>query len=94
MVGGSTFYTAGVTIAADDTPPILDATRIGMKKKFWLGGALTTGTLIITPNSLGLAPDGTIAATITLAATLGMGTLEWTGQAWDIKTVNVAATAT
>jgi hypothetical protein len=84
----------GVTIAASDVPPVLNATRVGMKKKFWLGGTLTTGSYVITPAALGLAPDGTIAATVTLQASFGMGTLEWTGQRWDIKTVDVAATAT
>jgi hypothetical protein len=94
MVGGTTHLMGGVTIAADDVPPVLDATRIGMKKKFWLGGTLTTGAYVITPASLGIAPDGTIVATATLQASLGMATLQWTGQKTDILSVNTAAEAT
>jgi hypothetical protein len=94
MVGGTTHLMGGIDLDASDTPPVLDATRIGMKKKFWLGGALADTDYIITPAKLGLAPNGTIAATITLRASLGMGTLEWTGQKWDIVTVNTAAEAT
>jgi hypothetical protein len=94
MVGGTTNLMGGVTIAADDVPPVLAATRINMKKKFWLGGTLTTGAYVITPADLGIAPDGSIVATATLQATLGMATLQWTGQMWDILSVNVAATAT
>lgn len=94
MVGGTTNLMGGVTIAANDVPPVLDATRIGMKKKFWLGGTLTTGAYVITPASLGIAPDGAIVATATLQASLGMATLQWTGQKTDILSVNTAAEAT
>ena len=94
MVGGTTHLMGGVTIAANDVPPVLDETRIGTRKKFWLGGTLTTGAYVITPASLGLAPDGTIAVTVTLQASLGMGTLVWTGQKWDIVSVNTAAEST
>jgi hypothetical protein len=91
MVGGTTNLTAGVTIAVSDVAPLLDGKRIGMLKKFWLGGTTTTGSYVITPASLGLQPDGTILATVSLKASLGMATLEWTGQKWDCKTVNTAA---
>jgi len=74
--------------------PLADGTRVGMLKTMWLGGAITTGTLIIIPASLGLHPDGTVMITVTLAASLGMGTFRWTGQKWDIVTVNTAAEAT
>ena len=65
-----------------------------MKKTVKLHGALTTGAYAITPASKGLAPDGTIAVTATLQATLGQADLKWTGQKWDIESVAVAATAT
>jgi hypothetical protein len=94
MVGGTTHLLGGVTLAAAHVPPLADATRIGMKKKVWLGGAITTGSYAITPVSKGLAPDGTIVVTATLQASLGMATLQWTGQKWDILSVNTAAEAT
>jgi len=94
MVAGTTNLLGNVTLATAHTPPIADGLFPGMLKMVRLGGALTTGYYIITPASLGLAPDGTIAVTVTLAATLGMTLLRWTGQRWDIVSVDVAATAT
>jgi len=94
MVGGTTNLLGNVTLAVAHTPPIVDGLFPGMLKLVRLGGTLTTGFYIITPVSLGIAPDGTIAVTVTLAATLGMGLLRWTGQKWDIISVDVAATST
>ena len=94
MVGGTTNLLGNVTLAVAHTPPIVDGLFPGMLKLVRLGGALTTGFYIITPASLGIAPDGTIAVTVTLAATLGMALLRWTGQRWDIISVDVAATST
>lgn len=93
MVGGFTNVCAGVALGGNDTPVTPDGLFPGMKKSYKLHGALT-GDLIITPTSLGIAPDGTIAVTVTLSASLGQGDLEWTGQLWDIKSVAVAATST
>lgn len=94
MVGGTTRLLGNVTLAAAHTPPIADGLFPGMLKLVWLHGTLTTGYYIITPASLGNQPDGTIVVTATLAATLGMALLRWTGQKWDIVSVDVAATAT
>jgi len=94
MVGGTTNLLGNVTLAVAHTPPIVDGLFPGMLKMVRLGGTLTTGYYIITPASLGNQPDGTIAVTVTLAASLGMTLLRWTGQLWDIVSVNTAAEAT
>ena len=94
MVGGWTNLMGNVTLASDHTPPIVDGLFPGMKKTVKLHGAITDSSYAITPASLGLAPDGAIAVTATLQATLGQADLEFTGQKWDIKSVAVAATAT
>lgn len=94
MVGGKTNLMGNVTIANSHVPPLADGMYVGQMKMVQLNGALTTGSYVITPASLGLAPDGTIAVTAALQASLGQAILRWTGQKWDIVSVNTAAEAT
>jgi hypothetical protein len=94
MVGGTTKLLGNVTLSTAHTPPIADGLFPGMLKNIELHGALTTGYYIVTPASLGLAPDGTIAVTATLAQTLDACLLRWTGLKTDILSVSRAAVAT
>lgn len=94
MAGGWTNLIAGVTLAANDVIPVADGLFPGMRKTFKLHGAIATGAAVLTPASLGLSTDGTIAVTATLQASLGQADFEWTGTKTDIRSVAVAATAT
>jgi hypothetical protein len=81
MVGGVTYFTTAVTLAADATFTLADGTIPGLKKAFVCQAAMTTNDIVITVTS-GIqgnsnADPTTALATISLDADLEEVTLQW-----------------
>ncbi len=74
-----------ITPAADLTEALADGEAMGDKSGWYLDGTITTHDYLITPATLGFAPDGTTLVTAELDADTDFAIMTWNGYAWDAK---------
>lgn len=82
MVGGKTFFDNAVTLAADATYTLADATVPGLRKGFECLAAMTTNDIVVTVTNGEQRDGATALATASFDAADEKILLEWADGAW------------
>lgn len=78
-IGGMTLVCGGYTIGADATSILIDGTRDGLRRGWYLEGALDTSALVESPTSALQANGSSALATATFETAADLLTLKWQG---------------